>query len=655
MEAIATSVEAITGAVRHAYGPLGSDQLVVTETKKLVTNSAGRILGEARPGSPLAKVILGHLRRTGEALGDGTGTLALMIDGAVGFIHATLLEGRARRPELEASLAYVQAQLVPRVVEPILCSLSAETGLGSSEERVLGLARAFFGANFAPNVSQRLAKLFWAWLRGNAAASRQQHVRSQGGEKPDGDDCGIEELAAAVYRLEKDGLLQVAAARLASGPDAASVGGNATVSASTVERAHLLSGVLGHPSMIPQLDGGFSAIVLDAKAAPLSLRVTAPEAAQNRLAEILLLSVERLWQLGVRLILCSAEVHEEWRGALARRGIAVLHLVEESELELVERGARSERVRLATDAAASLQRALLSFAAYRPLELRSAQQLAAGNTIWMLMPSVELPAPPCWLLLRAPTVALAAEYRQALWRLLRVVGAALHEREQGAAVVHAGLGFELALLRCAQSEGASVASFLDTDDGSLTLADQDKRARSLAWKILRAALLTVLEAFLANLVAPRGVSGRSHAVTGSHNEVPMEARRQARWLAVAPVEALDAEGSRLCLRRLRCQLRGEPMYGFSAFPGVGSAAGHEVGTLLETRRLKLGILGAMCGLCRQLIRLDPLCLQLEARPPGARMSYSGPCRGHAQRGGRQLRQHASGDSSEDGRAESDSD
>lgn len=37
------------------YGPCGSDQLVVTERQKLVTNSAARILALARPGSPIAK------------------------------------------------------------------------------------------------------------------------------------------------------------------------------------------------------------------------------------------------------------------------------------------------------------------------------------------------------------------------------------------------------------------------------------------------------------------------------------------------------------------------------------------------------------------------------------------------------------------------
>ena len=83
MDDICRVASAIANPVRPCFGPFGQDQLVITETQKIVTNSSSRILAQAKAGSPLAKVLLGHYLRFSENLGDGTGALALLIEGAL--------------------------------------------------------------------------------------------------------------------------------------------------------------------------------------------------------------------------------------------------------------------------------------------------------------------------------------------------------------------------------------------------------------------------------------------------------------------------------------------------------------------------------------------------------------------------------------------
>jgi len=92
-------------------------------------------------------------------------------------------------------------------------------------------------------------------------------------------------------------------------------------------------------------------------------------------------------------------------------------------------------------------------------------------------------------------------------------------------------------------------------------------------------------------------------------EPQLSAKRAARWLAVAPSDELLNGGRALGLCSV-CRPSNEEYFGFNALPGVGTSScdtGHCTGPV-ETSQLKLGLLRALCGLTRQLVRLDPECL-----------------------------------------------
>eukprot|EP00811_Abedinium_folium_P036328 NODE_9046_length_1450_cov_6.009070.p1 GENE.NODE_9046_length_1450_cov_6.009070~~NODE_9046_length_1450_cov_6.009070.p1 ORF type:complete len:399 (+),score=116.31 NODE_9046_length_1450_cov_6.009070:32-1198(+) len=352
-------------------------------------------------------------------------------------------------------------------------------------------------------------------------------------------------------------------------------------------------------------------VVLDETTAPLTLQVAALDGVHAQMSDLLALSVERLWQRGIRAALCTAEVHEEWRGALARRGIMLLHLVEESELALAECSCVFHRVRLViNDLATMPERGVILVASVQPLEPRSCQQLAAGRALWAITPADG--APHSWLLLRAPSHGLAVEYKYALQRLLRVVCPAL---EDPTCVIAGGFAFELALARLAQKLGSR-----GCDGGRLS---------HIAWQTLSAALLNTLGAFVAKLAPPpppttSGVSRAAAAqlilglrppVANAQRRICPEASRLARWLVAAAPAALEADGRSLGLRRL--PLGGnEPAFGFALSPGTDAVVADGPGAvLLETATLKITLLHALCSLCRQLARLDPDSLQHRTPPP----------------------------------------
>ncbi|CAE8662644.1 unnamed protein product, partial [Polarella glacialis] len=562
------------------------------QPQKLVTNSATRILGLAKPGSPVAKVLLAHVRRSAEDLGDGAGTLVLLLEGAIGFCAASLKEGKARRQELERCFAFIEARLLATAAAPLLARLSRPAGF-STEEAVQGLAFGFFGANFPPEVSRHLGRSCWTWLRANATAA--------GG---DAEASGT--LAATASRLCSGTLVKVPATKLAGAYEPLSAG----TCSSTVERAHLVSGVLAHSTMTSSVQGVCLAVVLDESTAALPVRVTVPGAALERLSELLLLSVERFWQAGIRVLLCAGEVHEEWRGAMARRGLLLLHLVEDDELELLERGRAAlggaQRVRLATDDLPALKKAAFQLAAARPLQPQTADQLASGRAFWVLQPGSGEPMPHCWLLLRAPSVGLAVEHRAALLRLLRVIGPALQDPS---VVIAGGLAFELGLLRLARKHGAVAAALPPEELASVKevfgVEDEVRAARlwRLSWSMLEAALLRVLEAFLANLMA----SDENQGAGGDQRLPPPKARRLARLLATAAPEELAGAAPGLCKLPWPPADTGGPMFGFVASPGLGEVAAAM--PPLETASLKLELLRAFCGLGRLLCRLDPATVQ----------------------------------------------
>lgn len=666
MDEVSRVAAVIAERVRPAFGPFGQDQLVVTEGKTLVTNSAGRILALSKVGSPLAKIVVDHLLRSSTALGDGAGTLALLLDGVFEHCAALLRDGRLRRSELARCFVHIEEDLVHSELGPLLERLRwsplarppsrgtlVAGKYGEAERLVGGLARGFFGANFPPDVSDQLWRLCWAWLLANVACAN-------GAEAPG-------TFVAAARRLRHDDLVRIPAPALAGAHASAGAAPRRGAAASEVLGGHILTGVLGHAAMPASVvEDGACAVVLDADVAPLSLRVVAPEAMHARLSEVLLISAERLWQLRVRAVFCSTEVHEEWRGALARRGIVLLHLVEEDELALLERqgGGATHRVRLATDDSQLLRRALIPFAELRPLEARGAPALAGGRALWALLPRTGAPVPHCWLVLRAPSVGLAQEYRHALLRLLRVLEPALDAYERTAATTDAsakvtssggeaivgGLAFELALLRLAHSRGLCLngapslaarggGTGVCDDEGDRALrglaAGQAQRVRCEAWRILRAGLLRVLEAFLGNAVR----SGACHG-TGT----PPAARRYARLLAAGPGEESDAVAHSLGLglrplpRAGGEEAEGPPLFSFAASPGTAvppasDAEAFDEVVPLETRFLKLGLLRAMCGLCRQLVKIDPDSLLWSPRRGGqAPRGLLGPARRKARRG-----------------------
>jgi len=265
----------------------------------------------------------------------------------------------------------------------------------------------------------------------------------------------------------------------------------------------------------------------------------------------------------------------------------------------------------------------------------------------------------------------AQEYRQALQRLLRVVepmlrsvldAVSLHpssaeqaERRYkldcrgGGPVVYGGMALELALLREAQRRiaGNSAANALEpmetvgaagdgcplTDTGSKIL-----RLHRESWLILREALLGVIEAFVQNLMADGGDVGGGR---GGYER--RGARRLAHWLASADVQSLQAPGAyaEVAQLGLRCIVPEEtpqqgrklpPLFAFLCVPGLGAC-----GNVLqvdqmpaETPELKIRILQALCGLCRQIVRIDPVSLEgLPSARQGRKVSFgTGVAGGH---------------------------
>eukprot|EP00913_Durusdinium_trenchii_P024119 g22652.t1 len=264
MELVVANVEAVAAAVRMSYGPCGRDQLVVTETQKLVTNSAARILSLARPGSPIAKVLLQHVCKFAEA----------------------------RSAKLASRRCFQQCFLI------VSC-----TGQEPSE-KVANTARRLR--------SGKLIKVPTLCPTGFVA---------------DGRSCA------------------------------------------TVENKHIISAVLAHSAMPCEVFGGRVAI-LDENTAPLPVRVAMPGKELARLKEHLLLTTEQLWQAGIRVVLCVSQVHEEWTGSLARRGICLLNLVDEEELNLLESRVGPVRRILPGSHVALLAAATFPIESMRQAELR---------------------------------------------------------------------------------------------------------------------------------------------------------------------------------------------------------------------------------------------------------------------------------------------
>ncbi|CAE7340007.1 unnamed protein product [Symbiodinium microadriaticum] len=584
MDCIETSVEAIAAAVRISYGPCGKDQLIVTERQKLVTNSAARILELARPGSPIAKVVLRHVCKFAQDVGDGAGTLALLLAGAVRVCSSWLREGKARRQDLEHCLSYIEAVVLREDAAELLEGLrwSADT---STEKRFFDLARSFFGANFPPEVSGALSRACWRWLCDNCSRPL------------DGDKAAVAEevvvqpkqVASAAASLRSGELVKVPSA----GPSMQETTGSA--SSARVERAVLVSGVLATSSMPRECQG--RAVVLDDDVAPLPVRVAMPAVALDRLGKRLVVATEQLWQAGIRLVLCAAHVHEEWTGSLSQRGIAVLHLVDEEELAVLEaRCGSTRRVRLGSDDVATLKAAGFQLESFRPLQ-KSSEGLAGCRAYWLLDLSRQSDrSPASCLLLQASSTSLAVEHRLAILRLLVV----LHGYQEPRDLIAGGLAFEVALLRMARRKITNLRGPEDRTVESnafhiLGVEDPAKAVRleGLSWSLLEASLLEVVEAFIANLLGCRGGTGARLRSAG----------RTARLLASASASELGDVPGMLAVPG--------GFYSFVVEPGIG-ACEDSTPRPVETAHLKLQQLRAMCSLVRQLCRLDPSCMDRAA-------------------------------------------
>ncbi|CAE7742733.1 Zmynd10 [Symbiodinium sp. CCMP2592] len=566
---------AIAAAVRISYGPCGKDQLIVTERQKLVTNSAARILELARPGSPIAKVVLRHICKFAQDVGDGAGTLALLLAGAVRVCSSWLREGKARRQDLEHCLSYIEAIVLREDAAEVLQGLRC-SGDTSTEKRFSDLARTFFGANFPPEVCGVLSRACWRWICDNGSLPL------------DGDKAAVAEevVASAAASLRSGELVKVPSA----GPAMQETAGSA--SSARVERAVVVSGVLASSSMPRECQG--RAVILDDDVAPLPVRVAMPAVALDRLEKRLVVATEQLWQAGIRLVLCAAHVHEEWTGSLSQRGIAVLHLVDEEELAVLEaRCGITRRVRLGSDDVASLKAAGFQLDSFRPLQ-KSSEGLAGSRAYWLLDLSPESNRTPAsCLLLQASSSSLAIEHRLAILRLLLVV---LHGFQEPCDLIAGGLAFEVALLRMARRKITNLRGpedrnlernafhVLGVDDPAKAL-----RLEGLSWLLLEASLLEVVEAFIANLLGCRGGAGARLRSAG----------RTARLLASAGASELDDVPG----------MRAIPggFHGFVVEPGIG-ACEDSTPRPVETGHLKLQQLRAMCSLVRQLCRLDPSCV-----------------------------------------------
>eukprot|EP00439_Symbiodinium_sp_Y106_P054272 s1345_g7.t1 len=575
MGSIETSVEAIAAAVRISYGPCGKDQLIVTERQKLVTNSAARILELARPGSPIAKVVLRHICKFAQDVGDGAGTLALLLAGAVRVCSSWLREGKARRQDLEHCLSYIEAVVLREDAAEVLQGLRC-SGDTSTEKRFSDLARTFFGANFPPEVCGVLSRACWRWICDNYSLPL------------DGDKAAVTEkvVASAAASLRSGELVKVPSA----GPSMQEAAGSA--SSARVERAVVVCGVLASSSMPRECQG--RAVILDDDVAPLPVRVAMPAVALDRLEKRLVVATEQLWQAGIRLVLCAAHVHEEWTGSLSQRGIAVLHLVDEEELAVLEaRCGITRRVRLGSDDVASLKAAGFQLESFRPLQ-KSSEGLAGSRAYWLLDLSPQSNRTPAsCLLLQASSSSLAIEHRLAVLRLLLVV---LHGFQEPCDLIAGGLAFEVALLRMARRKITNLRGpedrnlernafhLLGVDDPAKAL-----RLEGLSWLLLEASLLEVVEAFIANLLGCRGGAGARLRSAG----------RTARLLASAGASELDDVPGMLAMPG--------GFYGFVVEPGIG-ACEDSTPRPVETAHLKLQQLRAMCSLVRQLCRLDPSCV-----------------------------------------------
>ncbi|CAK8997845.1 unnamed protein product [Durusdinium trenchii] len=504
MELVVANVEAVAAAVRMSYGPCGRDQLVVTETQKLVTNSAARILSLARPGSPIAKVLLQHVCKFAEEIGDGAATLALLLDGAFQFCASAMKDGKASQQDLGRCFQLAEVLILPDAME-LLHKLRPKEGL-STELAFTNLARTLFGANFPLEVSSHLSKTCWQWLKANSVS-----------EEPS------EKVANTARRLRSGKLIKV--------PTLCPTGFVADGrSCATVENKHIISAVLAHSAMPCEVFGGRVAI-LDENTAPLPVRVAMPGKELARLKEHLLLTTEQLWQAGIRVVLCVSQVHEEWTGSLARRGICLLNLVDEEELNLLESRVGPVRRILPGSHVALLAAATFPIESMRPLRPSG----AGSRAYWLIKPQEERSI--CLLLLQSPSSSLAAEHRLAVLRLLAVVAPAL---EDPSSIIAGGLTFELALLRLAHERALSLRG---RNRPSTEVFGPDFTKAShlelLTWSLLEASLTAVIEAFLANL----GSDGLSSSVS-----------RTVRLLATAPETELPGlvnlgrKGAMLTLR-----------------------------------------------------------------------------------------------------------
>ncbi|CAE7561288.1 unnamed protein product [Symbiodinium natans] len=559
---------------QRRYGPCGKDQLVVTERQKLVTNSAARILELARPGSPIAKVVLGHICKFAQDMGDGTGTLALLLHGALRLCSSWLREGKARRQDLQRCVAYIEAVVLREDAVELLGDLRCPAG-NSTEKLFFDLARTFFGSNFPPEVCGILSKACWRWLCDNCPPQPDSNKAQARQPK---------QFASAALTLRSGGLVKVPSAS----PSMQEAAGSAC--SATVERAVALSGVLA--STMPRACQG-RVVILDDDIAPLPVRVVMPAVALDRLGQRLLLATEQLWQAGVRLVLCAAHVHEEWTGSLSQRGIAVLHMVDEEELAALEAQCGStRRIRLGSADGASLKTAAFDVESFRPLQKSS--EVAGSRAYWLLTLSRENHPASC-LLLQASSSSLAIEHRLSILRLLLVVLPGFQEPSD---IIAGGLAFEVGLLRLArrraQSHGpGSRPSNLAAEVFGLEDPAKVAHLERLSWLLLEASLLEVVEAFIGNLLGCRGATGTLGRSSG----------RTARLLASAEASELSSlvPGMLPILGR-------SDLYGFVVAPGIGDCQ-DSTPRPVETGHLKLQQLRAMCSLVRQLCRLDPTCLE----------------------------------------------
>ncbi|CAE7341427.1 unnamed protein product [Symbiodinium sp. CCMP2456] len=365
-----------------------------------------------------------------------------------------------------------------------------------------------------------------------------------------------------------------------------------SASSARVERAVVVSGVLAMSSMPRECQG--RAVILDDDVAPLPVRVAMPAVALDRLGKRLVVATEQLWQAGIRLVLCAAHVHEEWTGSLSQRGIAVLHLVDEEELAVLEaRCGITRRVRLGSDDVATLKAAGFQLESFRPMQ-KSSEGLAGSRAYWLLGLSRQSDRTPAsCLLLQASSSSLALEHRLAILRLLLVV---LHGFQEPRDLIAGGLAFEVALLRRARRKITNPRGPEDRTVESnafhiLGVEDPAKAVRleGLSWSLLEASLLEVVEAFIANLLGCHGGAGARLRSAG----------RTARLLASASASELGDVPGMLAVPG--------GFYSFVVEPGIG-ACEDSTPRPVETAHLKLQQLRAMCSLVRQLCRLDPSCV-----------------------------------------------